>query len=153
MIINIPNGITYNINNLVLDYNGTIAESGELLESASKYFHKISKILDIYVVTGDTFFNARNQLKNHPVKVIITDPNNGVNSKLDFIKTLNGSIAIGNGSIDYKMLEYADIGFAILGPEGLSKKAFDHADILVRSIDDAFEMILNTKKLIATLRE
>jgi hypothetical protein len=40
----------------------------------------------------------------------------------------------------------------LLGPEGLAVSALLHADVLVASIDDALDLLLNPKRLLATLR-
>ena len=89
------------------------------------------------------------------MEILITDPKHGTDSKLEFLNTLDAKqcIAIGNGNIDAKMLKHAAIGIAVLGDEGLSKKAFENSDIVVKSIEDAFNLILDPKKIIATLRE
>lgn len=155
MIINIPNYKKFNIENLILDFNGTIASSGRVLPFIHEYIIKLSKLYNIYVFTGDTFGTVKNQLKNFPLNVIITNEVCGSESKYQLMKELdeNKCIAIGNGSIDKKMLKYSAISIAIIGEEGLSIKALTNADIVVNSISDAFDMLLNTKKIIATLRE
>jgi len=61
-------------------------------------------------------------------------------------------VAIGNGANDVAMLSEAAHGIAGLGPEGLAVSALLAADVLVASIDDALELLLNPKRLIATLR-
>lgn len=155
MIIKIPNLNTYDIKYILLDYNGTIASSGNLLPSIREYFELLSKDFKLYVVSGDTFHNVRSQLKNDPVEILLTDSYNSTESKLQILNEIGASncIAIGNGSIDAKMLRHAAISIAVIGDEGLSKKAFENSDIVVKSIEDAINLILEPKKLIATLRE
>jgi soluble P-type ATPase len=50
------------------------------------------------------------------------------------------------------MLEEAALGIAVLGPEGLAVPALLAADVLVASIEDALDLLLNPRRLIATLR-
>ncbi len=155
MIINIPNYKKFKIENLILDFNGSIANSGKVLPFVYDYIVKLSKLYNIYVFTGDTFKTVENQLKKYPLKVIITDETCGIESKYQLMKELdqNKCITIGNGSIDRKMLKYSAIGIVVIGKEGASIKALNSADIIVTSISDAFDMLLNTEKIIATLRE
>jgi hypothetical protein len=40
----------------------------------------------------------------------------------------------------------------VLGPEGLAVSALIAADVLAASIDEALELLLNPKRLVATLR-
>ncbi len=151
MKITIPNDKTIEIHNILLDYNGTIATSGNIITSISKLIDQLAVDHTIYVLTGDTFGTAKEKLKQYPVKLIITK---SAEDKLNFLNSVGceNSIAIGNGTIDHKMLGAAEISIAVLGEEGLSKKALDNSDILVRSIDDGLKLILEPKRMIATLR-
>jgi soluble P-type ATPase len=50
------------------------------------------------------------------------------------------------------MLKAAAIGIAVLGHEGAASEAIAAADVVVFDIVDAIDMLLNPKRLIATLR-
>jgi soluble P-type ATPase len=50
------------------------------------------------------------------------------------------------------MLKTAALGICILGDEGTSVKAMMNADVMVKSINDAFRLFLHPKRLIASLR-
>ena len=75
--------------------------------------------------------------------------------KLEFLKTLNleVTVAIGNGSNDQLILKEAALGIAVLGDEGVSGFAVKNADIIVKNIQNALDLLLKPKRLIATLRE
>ena len=60
--------------------------------------------------------------------------------------------AVGNGNNDIGMLRAARIGVAVCLAEGCSSESAAAADILVRSPLDALDLLLNTNRLIATLR-
>jgi soluble P-type ATPase len=62
-------------------------------------------------------------------------------------------VAVGNGNNDQFILKECALGIAVLGKEGLSLAAIKHADLIVREISDAFDLLLKPKRLIATLRE
>ncbi len=152
MQINIPNYKTINISNILLDYNGTIAHSGEIIKGVKESLTLLGNDFNIYVLTGDTFGTAKAKLIEYPVELIITK------SKEDKLEVLNrigkeNSVAIGNGSIDSEMLKEAALSICILGNEGLSIKAFKNSDILVKDIADAFKLLLEPNRIIATLRE
>jgi soluble P-type ATPase len=59
---------------------------------------------------------------------------------------------VGNGANDVDMLAEAALGIAVLGSEGLAVPALIAADVLAASIDEALELLLNPKRLVATLR-
>ncbi|MEO2151493.1 MAG: HAD family hydrolase, partial [Thermococcus sp.] len=61
-------------------------------------------------------------------------------------------VAVGNGNNDVAMLEKAELAFCVIGREGASVDALLASDVVVTDVRDAIEMLLNEKKLIATLR-
>lgn len=148
-MIKIPNFGEFEIKYILIDYNGTIADGGKLLDVKER-LRKID--YEIIIITGDTYGDVRKQLENYPVRCELAYT---ADEKLTFINSLNpkNCIAIGNGSIDYKMLKAAAVGISVLGSEGVSSKAILNADILVKSFDHALDLIEYPNKLIATLKE
>ena len=61
-------------------------------------------------------------------------------------------VAIGNGANDVSMLRAAALGIVVVGPEGLATEAIAAATIVTLSIADALDLLLNPKRLVATLR-
>ncbi|MBE0447689.1 MAG: HAD hydrolase family protein, partial [Actinobacteria bacterium] len=62
------------------------------------------------------------------------------------------AIAIGNGSNDVEMLKKAKLGIAVIGREGCACDALKAADIVMNSSADALDLLINSNRLIATLR-
>jgi len=62
-------------------------------------------------------------------------------------------VAIGNGANDVLMLKQSAIGICVIGKEGASSEAVQHSDIVVYDINDALDLLLNPKRIIATLRK
>jgi len=150
----IPNYKTLRVTNIVLDYNGTIAKDGLLKEEVKDLLKKLSEKYKLHVITADTFGSVKSQLKGYDINVKILTTDNHTQEKAEFIKSLNAdnTVAFGNGNNDVLMLENAVVGIAILGDEGCSSKTLMASDITCKSIKDALELFLNTKRLIATLR-
>lgn len=61
-------------------------------------------------------------------------------------------VAVGNGMNDRLMLRTAALGILVLGNEGTSVQALSSADIVVKDILDGLDLLLNPKRIIATLR-
>lgn len=61
-------------------------------------------------------------------------------------------LCVGNGFNDIPMFKEAILSIAVIEGEGASGKLIVHADIVVRSILEAIEIILNKNKMKATLR-
>jgi len=150
----IPNYKTLVVTNIVLDYNGTIAKDGLLKEEVKPLLEKLTKEYKVYVITADTFGSVATQLKDYDVSVKILNSDNHTLEKATFVKSLTAenTVAIGNGNNDAMMLQTSLIGIAILGDEGCSSQTLLKSDITCKSIQNALELFLNTKRLIATLR-
>jgi len=52
-----------------------------------------------------------------------------------------------------KMLKEAGLGIALIGDEGCSTETLLGSDVVCNSIKDALGLLLNDKRLIATLRK
>ncbi|SHJ47410.1 HAD family hydrolase [Paramaledivibacter caminithermalis] len=153
--INIPYYKKVNIENIVFDYNGTLAVDGRLIDGLKEKLCFISKLVKVYIITADTFGTVKENFRDIDVEVKIITKENGTMDKLNFIKELGSdrTIAVGNGNNDQLMLKESVIGFCILGDEGLSTKALLSSDVVLKDIKDFFDIIINQKRIIATLRK
>src|SRR6056297_1951481 len=117
MLLKIPNYKDIEVKNLVLDFNGTLATSGKVKESTKTLLRNLSKKIDVYVVTADTFGTVKNELSDVNVKYHIISKDNGTNDKQEFVINLGSqnTVAIGNGQNDKLMLEIAEISICIVG--------------------------------------
>jgi soluble P-type ATPase len=150
----IPGFRSLDLRYLVCDYNGTLAVDGLLLPGVAEAMAELAGVLDIRVITADTFGLARAQLAGLPAALTITPVENQAEAKLAFVADLGprNVVAVGNGRNDRKMLEAAALGIALIQPEGAAAEAIRTADVLCNSILDAFALLRNPKRLTATLR-
>ncbi len=152
--VEIPGFGTLNLEHLVLDYNGTIALDGIFKKELVPYLSALAGDLTIHVLTADTFGTVREELLGVPVEVKVLESDDHTEEKAAFVHGLGSQncVAVGNGNNDRAMLEVAALGIAVLGEEGCASSTLQAADILVPSIVRALELLLNTKRLVATLR-
>jgi len=153
MKLNIANVGEVEIKNIVLDYNGTIAKDGTVKTSVKKYIKELCAQFKIFVVTADTHGSAAANLADTQTELKILTTSDHTKEKEDFVKSLGNVFAVGNGSNDSLMLKAADIGVCVIEDEGASAKSVLNADIVCKSIEDAFELLIKPKRIIATLRE
>lgn len=139
---------------LVLDYNGTVAEDGKLIPGVAGILNFISDNLEIHVITADTFGNSKSELSGIKCTLDIIGKGDQQKQKLDFIESLGPEkvISIGNGFNDLLMLKESALGIAVIQKEGAAAKTLAAADIVVTSIIDALEFMLNPLRIAATLR-
>lgn len=150
----IPGQGLLEVNHLVLDFNGTIALDGTVIEGVKERLDKLSQSLEIHVITADTNGSVHQECTHLPVKVYVIGKDKQDEEKERFIQTLKGSaIAIGNGVNDEKMFKAAALSLALLGQEGVSMKSLLSSDILFQHIHDALDLLLKPNRLIATLRK
>ena len=68
--IQIPGREELILSHLILDYNGTIAEDGEIIESIRPRLEALAKDLAIYVITADTHGTAAKKCEGLPLQVL-----------------------------------------------------------------------------------
>jgi soluble P-type ATPase len=75
--------------------------------------------------------------------------------KSDYVLNLGAehTIAIGQGANDALMLKCAIIGICILSEEGTAIEALINADLLVPDIHSGLKLLLNPRRLTASLRK
>ena len=152
--IDIPGFRNLNLEHLVMDYNGTLALDGRLLPGVAEMLTRLAPKLDIHVITADTFGLVRRELKGLPIEISITPMEDQAEAKLRYISELgiDSVVAIGNGRNDRKMLGTAALGIAVIQTEGSAAETLIGADVVSPGILEALELLLNPKRLIATLR-
>ncbi len=138
----------------MLDYNGTLAIDGDMISGIKELIEKLSKDLNIHVITANTFGSAHQNLAGTNTNLVIIDRGNEVQQKTNFVKSLNPQtvVAIGNGANDALMLKLSALGVAVMQAEGVSTQALMNADIACNSIIDALGLLLNPLRIAATLR-
>lgn len=152
--ISIPGKGTYTFQHVVLDYNGTLGYDGNLLPGVRERLDVLAEDLKVHIITADTFGLCKSSCQGLKAVIHVLTTDEGSSEKEQYVEALGpeGVMAIGNGSNDALMLARAAVGVAVLGPEGASTLALQASDIVVRDINDGLDLLLNPKRLIATLR-
>lgn len=155
IIITITGNRKIEVTHLLLDFNGTLAIDGKLIEGTKPLLELLSRQLSIHVVTADTFGTARSELSGIKCELKILDPQLQDMQKESYMFYLdeNNVVAIGNGLNDLLMIKGAALGIVVLQKEGAAMETFLNADIVCTSILDALELLLNPQRIVATLRK
>ena len=152
--LEIPGYGKLEIQNLVLDYNGTIARDGKLLEGVRDMINKLIPMVDVHIITADTYGTVEKEIGDMPVKVKIIKGDNELVEKRDYLKEIGPQItmAIGNGYNDQLLLREAKVSVVVVGSEACSTILLNIADLVVKDIYDAIGLLLNPDRLKASLR-
>ena len=142
------------IRHFVSDFSGTLAEDGVLLSGIAEKLRELSGRLTVHVITSDTFGKAREELRGVPCRVQVLEGDRHLTQKETYIASLGADtvVAVGNGNNDAGMLKAARLGICVCLKEGCSVAALSASAVLVRSPIDAIDLLLNPKRLTATLR-
>lgn len=151
----VPHYKSLALRHVVLDYNGTLAEDGVLKEAAKALLPALTEAYKVHVITSDTFGSVESQMADFAVTVKVLTSDDHTAEKADYIDELGcvHCVAVGNGNNDAAMLKSAELGIALIGDEGCSTKTLLGSDVVCKSIADALALLLNEKRLIATLRQ
>ena len=152
--IAIPNYETLKIGHLVLDFNGTLAVDGVMIEGVRERLNKLADHLEIHVLTADTFGKAAAQLEGVRCRLSILPIDNQDIGKSDYVRKLgcDKTCCMGNGRNDRIMLKESALGIAVILEEGAAMETLACADIVCTSIVSALDLLANPLRLIATLR-
>lgn len=153
--VDMPDGRQLNFEHVIFDYNGTLAEDGVINESVRDLLSELAAKVHVAVITADTFGTAREQLKDiSSVELIVLDSGLNGAEKACYVRAWGSenTVVIGNGVNDQPMFFIAGLKIAVLGPEGISSGIVASSNIIVKSPEDAIRLLLNPKRLVATLR-
>jgi soluble P-type ATPase len=150
----IPGYRKLRLNHLVLDYNGTLACDGNLIDGVGETLEALSTQLELHVLTADTFGNVKTAMAGTPCRIEILPPKNQDIGKLKYVEQLGleQTVCIGNGRNDRLMLKEAALGIAVFLEEGAAAQTIVAADVVVPDILDALNLLSHPQRLVATLR-
>ncbi len=150
----IPGFGELNLEHLVLDYNGTLAVDGKLVDGVKEALNRLAGELSVHVITADTFGIAAKGLEGVNAKLDVLPPGKQDIAKRDFVEGLgcDQTVSIGNGRNDALMLSASKLGIAVILAEGVSTLSVTAADIVCTDIVHALELLMNPLRLTATLR-
>ena len=152
--VDVPGGASLRLEHLVLDFNGTLACDGVLLPGVRERLDRLSQTIQIHVVTADTFNRARDELTGVACRLCVLGPGEQARAKLEYLQQLGAerTACVGNGRNDALMMDAAALGIAVVQVEGAAAQTLYAADVVVREIGDALDLLVQPKRLVATLR-
>jgi soluble P-type ATPase len=149
--IDIPKWGIIELQHAVFDVNGTLAVDGTSIPGVVDRLKSLADLLSLHALTAGTHGNLARleQALDLPLHIIESGE-----EKTSYVQQLGPAhvIAFGNGMNDVGMLRLAAIGVAVLAGEGVAMDALQVADVLALGPIDAIDLLLNPKRLVATLR-
>lgn len=154
MRIDIPGFGDLFLKHLLLDFTGTLSCKGKLIPGVAERINSLADLLEVHVLTGDTYGVVKKELAGVNCRVEIMSGTDITQQKQRYLQSIGAEnvVAIGNGNNDTLMLKDVRLGIVVMEGEGCAVSALLNADIVARSITEAFDLLLHPTGCVATLR-
>ncbi len=149
--IAIPGAPRLQLQHLLLDFNGTLACDGRLIDGLATRLGELAAVLEVQVLTGDTYGTVAQALAGLGVRHRVVQTGADKAACVQALRTA-GVAAVGNGRNDVDMLRLATLGVAVLGPECSHAQTLAAAHLVAPDIGAALDLFLHPARLVAALR-
>ena len=155
--IDIPGFGRRDIKIVVTDYNGTHSRGGSVRPGPRKRPRKLAKLVELHIVTADSFGTAEKELKGIAKPHLLRTSQHDA-EKATYISQFEPAhvAAFGNGNNDRLMLkavkEGGGLAVAVDNGEGCALDALLNAHLFVADAANAIDLLLDPRRLKATLR-
>ena len=157
--IQVPNYPDISIRRIVTDYNGTLSQAGRISPGVVERLRRLHEIVDIDVITSDTFGTAAAELAPaglHPV-LLPTGARHDQAKEAHAVQHDAAHIAaFGNGNNDSRLLkavkDAGGLSIAVDNGEGCAVQTLLNAEIFIVGIVNALDLLLEPARCKATLR-
>jgi soluble P-type ATPase len=156
--IDIPGFGKLQINAILSDYTGTLAFSGKLVTGVIDRLLRLAELVDIHVVTADSFGTAEKELRGLPLVCKRLEGEGEDVQKRHYAEELNPRYvaSFGNGNNDRLHMkvvkEAGGLAIAVENGEGCALEAILNANVFVYGAVNALDLLLEPTRLRATLR-
>ena len=157
ILVEIPGLGKRQIRIVVSDYTGTHSCAGEVRPTVKKRLRALAKLVDIHVITADTFGTAARELRGIAKPYLMRTGRHDAEKKAYLSQfDLRRVAAFGNGNNDRLMLRAVKKGgglaIAVDNGEGCAIDAMHSANLFVVGAENALDLLLDANRLKATLR-
>lgn len=152
MIYNVPGEGSIELKTIILDLNGTLSVKGKIPEGVKERLQKLTELgFEVVLFTGDQRGTADELTKDLGISFLKTkDTQEKENAAKEF--DASKTVAIGNARIDIGTFRNARLKIATLQAEGIHTGILSEVDVVVPSINDAFDFLIDPDIFSATMR-
>jgi len=159
--IEIPNfAPNFFVRRIITDYTGTLSFGGRLISGVEDRLRRLKELVEIDVLTADSFGTAREQLAAITLDPRILEPGSRHDRDKKGYAEKHGPghvAAFGNGNNDELLLRVVrkagGLAVAVDNGEGCSVLALKNANIFIFGILNGLDLLLDPIRLKATLRK
>lgn len=153
MVYKIPGVGDIELKTLILDLNGTLTVKGKIPEGVKERLARLKELgYRILFFTGNTRNNAGEISSELGIEWILAE--DGIAKRNEALKLdPNICVSIGNGLIDLELMKVVKLRIVTLQAEGVHVQTLLNSDIVILSILDALDLLIDPATLVATLRK
>jgi soluble P-type ATPase len=147
------------IRRVVTDYTGTHSFKGVVRKSVKARLARLARLVEVHVLTIDTFGTVRRELARLPVEVhLLKNESHHDKEKQRFVLKYQPKnvAAFGNGTIDRLLLktvrDAGGLAVAVDNGEGCALETILNANVFVHGSEQALDLLLEPNTCKATLR-
>jgi soluble P-type ATPase len=143
---------------IVTDYTGTLSCGGELTPGVKNRLRRLKALVEIHVISSDSFGTAHAELAAIPLEPHILTTSEHDEEKRKYVEAHEPKLvaAFGNGRNDALMLktvrDAGGLAIAVDNGEGCAVQALQNADIFIVGIANGLDLLLDRTRCKATLR-
>lgn len=144
LLIQRPGQEPLEIEFILIDFEGTLAQDRRVHPKAKDKLNLLSKRTKLYILTKGEKEIVEGALKKVKAEIFCLEEGKSSQSKVDLMRQLGPerAVAIGNGLDDALMMEEASLGICVIGKEGAHGETVKRADLVVTDILDALDFLL-----------
>jgi soluble P-type ATPase len=156
--VDIPGFGRLELGTVASDYTGTLSRGGKVSDDVRGRLVQLAGLVDIHILTADTFGTADRELVGLPVTVHRLDAMGQDVQKTRFVEKMNAAqvVAFGNGNNDRLFLgavkKAGGLAVAIDNGEGCAMDTLQNANLFIVGAENALDLLIETNRLKATLR-
>jgi len=157
--IEIPGFGPLMIQQVVSDYTGTLSAGGKLSAGVRERLTRLAELVDIHILTSDTFGTVRSELAEIPLEIRILERDRHDVQKQRFVTEqcqARHVAAFGNGSNDGLMLKAVraagGLAVAVDNGEGCAVETMISANLFIHGAANALDLLLEPNRAKAGLR-
>jgi soluble P-type ATPase len=156
--IQIPGFGPREIRTVITDFTGTLSHGGVVSPEAREKLIRLAELVEIHVLSADTFGTVNQQLAGVPVTLQILESGREHEQKAVYASRHHPRhvAALGNGNNDRLLLarvkEAGGLAIAVDNGEGCSVETLLQSHVLVHGAANALDLLIEPLGLLATLR-
>ncbi len=148
----IPGTEDLELKTIILDLNGTLSVGGVIPDGVKERIGSLKKLgFKILFFSGNTRNDADKLAAELGISWKLAKNGDEKRQLAEELKP-ETCVSIGNGLIDLGLMILVKLSIVTLQAEGVHIQTLINSDVVVPTINDALDLLIDDKKLVATLR-